>query len=277
MPLASLGRAFLTLLLLLVAAVPVRLTQEHAPEAAHVVPEEELSEEAKIQIGTQKVMQAVGKLLGDYNSGPLSGLPTININSDKISVSISLANIYLQGLSDMELLEAGAFSGSRKNKTAHGTVMFNKISLLVGTYSSTGHINNLPFNGEGPMYIHLHNFSISFSIKWHFKNFIIPCVEYNTSHLTLDLLRMETHFENLNTNEGADLGQLVDIVVPSFGQDIVKQLEVLLSTTYYEKLDTILVGYINTITKCTKGTREDILNTAQLMEMTHDIIKDLIP
>ena len=87
---------------------------------------------------------------------------------------------------------------------------------------------------------------------------------------------LQTHFEHLNANEGADLGQVVDIVVPSFGQDITKQLEFLLSTTYYEKVDTVLVQLLNNILGCTKGTREDILNTVQVMEMTQDIIKDLI-
>lgn len=275
MPLASLSQASLAMVLVLVAVVPVHLTQVHVPDAAQTVSYEEISEEDKIQNGTKAVIEAVGKLLSEYNTVPLPGLPTFNINHDKISISISLANIYLQGLSDNELLDVGV---GIKNKTAHGTVMFKKISLLVGTYSSSGHINNLPFNGEGPMYIHLHDFSISFSIKWHFKPFsIIPCVDYNTSHLALDLLRMETHFEHLNANEGADLGQVVDIVVPSFGQDIVKELEFLLSTTYYEKLDTILVGLINIKTKCTKGIRENILNTVQVMEMTQNIIKDLIP
>ncbi|XP_045133875.1 uncharacterized protein LOC123517639 [Portunus trituberculatus] len=276
MPLASHSQASLAMVLLLVLVIPVHLTQVYVSDAAQTVSQEEISEEGKIQNGTKAVREAVGKLLSEYNTVPLPGLPTFNINSDKISISISLANIYLQGLSDMKFLDVGV--GMIKNKTVHGTVMFKKIRLLVGTYSSSGHINNLPFNGEGPMYIHLHDFSISFSIKWYFKPFsVIPCVDYNTSHLALDLLRMETHFDHLNANEGADLGQVVDIVVPSFGQDIVKELEFLLSTTYYEKLDTILVGLINIKTKCTKGIREDVLNTVQVMKMTQDIIKELIP
>lgn len=275
MPLASLGRVSLALLLLLVAAVPVHLTQEHVPEELQAVPEEELSEETKIQIGIEKMREIAEKMVGERNTVPLPGLPTINIDTGKISISMSLANMYLQGLNDITVLEPGLYSGPQ-NKTAHATIVFNKISLLVGSYTSAGHINNLPLNGEGPMYIHLHDFSIFFTVKWKPK-FIIPCAEYNTSSLTLDLRRMETHFEHLNEIEGADLGQVVDIVVPSFGQDIVKQLDVLLSTKYYDVVDRLLVDAFNTATTCGTGNREDTLNTAQLMELTHDIIKDLVP
>lgn len=277
MPFANLGRTSLALLLLLlVVAVPVHLTQDHVPEEIQAVPEEELSEETKIQNGIEKMTQIVEEMVGERNTVPLPGLPTINIDTGKISISMSLANIYLQGLNDREILDAGLYSG-KKNKTAHATVVLNKLSLLVGTYSSTGHMNNLPLNGEGPMYIHLHDFSISFSVKWHSKLFVIPCAEYNTTRLTFDLRRMETHFENLNTLDGADLGQVVDIVVPSFGGDIIKQLQVLLSTTYYETVDAMLVDLFNTYSPCGTGRREDILDSAQLMELTQDIIKDLIP
>lgn len=276
MPLASLGRASLALLLLLVAAVPVHLTQEHVPEELQAVPEEELSEETKIQIGIEKMREIAEEMVGERNTVPLPGLPTINIDIGKISISMTLANIYLQGLDDMTVLKPGLYYGLQ-NKTAHATIVFKKLSLLVGSYTSAGHINNLPLNGEGPMYIHLHDFSIFFTVKWHFEHLIIPCAETGTSSLTLDLQRMETHFEHLNEIEGADLGQVVDIVIPSFGRDIVQQLDVLLSTKYYDVVDHLIVDTFNTATTCSTGNREDTLNTAQLMELTHDIIKDLVP
>lgn len=87
----------------------------------------------------------------------------------------------------------------------------------------------------------------------------------------------QTRFENLNQNEGADLGQLVDIVVPSFGQDIVKQLQVLISTKYYQFFDSTIIGLVNRITKCSTASREDILKIDELMKVINDIIKDLLP
>lgn len=68
----------------------------------------------------------------------------------------------------------------------------------------------------------------------------------------------------------------MDLVVPSFGQDIVERLEVLIKSKYYDFLDKTLVGLINSVT-CPKKVEGDVLKTDELMSVMKDIVKDFLP
>ncbi|KAG0710381.1 hypothetical protein GWK47_022956 [Chionoecetes opilio] len=260
----DLCRASLPLLLLMMmCAVPVHPSQqESVPEAA------QQSEEAMAAITAEELKQSIREVLDEYSTISLPGLPTTTFQrGDSVSVSLSLADIYLKGLDDYEM--DGPHPGI---STISVSLKFHKLSLLVGTYSSSGHIITLPFNGEGPMYIHLHDLKLALSFKWRYKFPDIICAKKNSSTYKFDLRRMETHFENLNAVEGPDLGQVVDIVLPSFGQDIVKLLQVIIST----KFDNTIIDLINTFTKCTTESRKDILKTDELMMVIDDVINDLL-
>lgn len=68
----------------------------------------------------------------------------------------------------------------------------------------------------------------------------------------------------------------MDLVIPSFGQDIVERLEVLIKSKYYDFLDKTLVGLINSVT-CPTKPEGDVLKTDELMSVIKDIVKDFLP
>lgn len=68
----------------------------------------------------------------------------------------------------------------------------------------------------------------------------------------------------------------MDLVVPSFGQDIVERLEVLIKSKYYDFLDKTLVGLINYVA-CPTKPEGDVLKTDELMSVMKDIVKDFLP
>lgn len=258
------------MLVLLLAAVPVFLAQEHIPET------DQQSEEFKFPFTKEELKDMMKDLTKDYQLVPLPGLPPISVEGDTVSITLSLADIYLHGLTDVDL---EPIADDIKNFRAGVKAVFHKISLFVGTYSSGGHLLNLPFNGEGPMYLHLHG--LSFGVTMAGKPVLGAkykvCAVSNSTALDFDLERMETRFENLNQNEGADLGQLVEIVVPSFGQDIVQQLAVLLSNKYLKFIDPIVIGLANHFLECDTKPIEDILKADELIEVMNGVIRDLVP
>lgn len=69
---------------------------------------------------------------------------------------------------------------------------------------------------------------------------------------------------------------MVDIVVGSFGQDIVERLEVLIKSKFYDFLDRTIVGLINSVA-CPTKTQGDILNNDELISVMKDIVKDFLP
>lgn len=257
-------RGVLALLLLVVAASPASWAQQHVPEVAQ--------ETQEVEFPVEELLASLREVLDQYETLAFPGIPTINIVSgDQVSIAISLSDLYLEGLNNVKpSLDPGL-----AERRAALQLDWKKISLLVGSYTSSGHILNLPFNGEGPMYLRLHDLLVTVSVNYTIQ--VIPsgvCAVANTSDYDLDLIRMETHLENLN--KGTDQGQLVDLVVPSFGQDIVERLEVLIKSKYYDFLDKTLVGLINYVA-CPTKPEGDVLKTDELMSVMKDIVKDFLP
>lgn len=201
----------------------------------------------------QEAIQEALKPLADLS---LPALPNIEINIDSIaSVAISLTDLKLKGLN---IVNVENFNTGNKNNPA---VLYLNMprAALTGSFSSGGHLINVPVNGEGPMSVTLHDLAITVSFGWETFNLLQPnlCASSNSSSIDLDLRRLEVNFENLNPTEG-DQGQLVNLILSSFGPDIFDYLETFLDTTFYEAIDLAIVGAINGQDTCKSKPTEDL-------------------
>ncbi|XP_068208269.1 uncharacterized protein [Palaemon carinicauda] len=188
------------------------------------------------------IAERLNKSLTNYTNLHIPALPTLSYNDGNISVSLSLADIALKGLLDFNV------TGSKvSSKGTETNVIFNRVYLDVGHYSSGGHLLNLPFAGEGPLLVAIHKLKIhAFLTKAVVKNGGF-CVEENSAlpfSLDLDQRRLEVKFSNMNP--GADQGQLINIVLSSFGPDIIDYLNILLNGKDKEVAHRIVLDIVNT-------------------------------
>nr|XP_045581192.1 uncharacterized protein LOC123744994 [Procambarus clarkii] len=220
---------------------------------------------------TDLIEKRLREYLSQYEGLHIPELPTLDIeNSDIISIALSLNDLTLTGVSNVNVLNF-THEGNSHNGSQTLSMVLPQISLTVGAYISAGHINNLLFNGEGPMSLTLYDLSLILTYDWdkHTITYLQSCVKDNTTNFDLNLRRMQVHFENLNA--GTDQGQLIDIVFSSFGPDIVEHLENLLNNSWYDVLDDAIVNLINNATKCpeleeTPPIEEAISNFALVVE-----------
>ncbi|KAK4323536.1 hypothetical protein Pmani_005769 [Petrolisthes manimaculis] len=164
----------------------------------------------------------MSEFLSQFEDLHIPALPPLNINGDdQYSVSLALSDLNIRGISDIDVTEFTHTSeGFQANRQDFQTfrMKFNKLYLDVGTYNAAGHLLNLPFNGEGPMSLGFINLDITIDFTWDpFK----------------PLYRAASQVQFDGLNEGTDQGQLINIVLSSFGPDIIDYLEVLLNSSLY--------------------------------------------
>ncbi|XP_042889293.1 uncharacterized protein LOC122264457 [Penaeus japonicus] len=196
----------------------------------------------------------------------MPALPTIGIDIENIaSVALSLTDLELKGLNLVKVDKVK--TGSSQNPA----VLYLNLPhvALTGLYSSGGNLINVPFNGEGPMSVTLHDLAITVTFGWEtFRPlFSDYCASSNSTGIDLDLRRMEVVFENLNP--GSDQGELVNTILSSFGPDIFDYLETFLDTTFYEAIDVAIVGSINAGDLC-KSKPSEALPEIDLSEVDID-------
>lgn len=193
------------------------------------------------------IEQKLHDFLSRYDGLFIPELPTFDIEyQDIASIALSLNSLTLTGVSDVSV--TFVHQGLPGNQTLQ--IVLPQINLAVGTYISGGHINNLPFNGKGPMSLTLYKLSVTIKYEWekYAILYLHSCVKDNSTNYDLDLRRMQAHFGNLNA--GTDQGQLIDIMISSFGPDIIDYLEDLLNTSLYDILDDAFVALVNSILGC---------------------------
>ncbi|XP_071524801.1 uncharacterized protein [Panulirus ornatus] len=205
---------------------------------------------------TDIIQKQLEKYLSKFEGLHIPAIPTIDIEyEDIVSVAFSLNNIDLSGVSNVNVTEF-AHHGKKPGSQSLTTVL-PQISLSIGDYVSAGHLLNLPFNGEGPVSLTLYDLSINITYEWDsYSIFSGYCASDNSTKFDLDLRRMQVNFENLNP--GTDLGQLINIVLSSFGPDIVDYLELQLNTSLNGPLDDAIINLVNHL--CPNLNEDDTLD-----------------
>lgn len=186
---------------------------------------------------------ALKKLLQKYEGLHIPALPTLSYDNGGASVALSLSDITLSGTLDMKVKIL-----NQRKENFKFSVTFDKVSLDVGKYSSGGHLLNLPFAGKGPLLIAIHKLKISVEVTLATSNnggFCVGDIFGLPIQLTLDQRRLEVKFSNMNP--GADQGQLINLVLSSFGPDILDYLNILLKGKDKEVADRIVVDVVNTV------------------------------
>ncbi|KAK7081763.1 hypothetical protein SK128_016901 [Halocaridina rubra] len=197
----------------------------------------------------------------------IPALPVYNVDfGDLASISLSLAKLNLVGLDNFNISALNA-SSNLPPANIEIELIFPRIALEVGFYSSGGHILNLPFNGKGSLLLALHKLAIKLS----FRINVITCVMRDSTAYKLDLPRFEVEFSNMNP--GTDLGQLLNIVLSSFGTDIFDYLEVLLNGEFHETIDQIVVDIINSNNPVCPLKRDNPLDDERINEYLNDIFQ----
>ncbi|KAG7165586.1 uncharacterized protein LOC121870353 [Homarus americanus] len=213
--------------------------------------------------------------LSQYDGLSIPSLPTLDIgNEDLYSIALSLNNLTLTGVSNVNVTEFKHQGNHRHPGNQTLRIILPKISLTVGSYISEGHLLNLPFNGEGPMSITIYNLQILITFDWDtfsLLSYLFSCAADNSTNIDLAIRRMEVHFENLN--EGTDQGQLVNIVLSSFGPDIMDYLDMLMDTSLYDPLDNALIGLINSKLVCPKN--EEIIPLETVVSNVAEDVREL--
>ncbi|XP_047473433.1 uncharacterized protein LOC125028132 [Penaeus chinensis] len=200
------------------------------------------------------IEEAIQEALKPLANLALPALPTIEINIDNIaSVAMSLTDLELKGLN---IVNVASFNLGGKNNPAVLDLNMPR-AALTGFYSSGGHLLNVPMNGEGPLSVIIHDLAITMSFGWEKFNLLQSdfCAGYNSSSIDIDLRRLEVNFENLNPTE-AEQGELINIMVSSFGPDIFDYVETFLDTTFYEAIDIAIIDAINNQSCKSKPTEE---------------------
>ncbi|XP_064078284.1 uncharacterized protein LOC135195766 isoform X2 [Macrobrachium nipponense] len=194
------------------------------------------SNEGKIPTPAE-IEEFLKDLLRKYEGLHIPALPTFTFdNGGGISAALSVSDIMLNGLLDLKV----NLKLSLNKLTI--TATFNKVYLDVGRYSSGGHLLNLPFAGEGPLLIAIHKLKIGVEVD--FKKSIdrgvcVGDIYGLSTKLILDQRRLEVKFSNMNP--GGDQGQLINLVLSSFGPDILDYLKILLTGKDKEVADRIVV------------------------------------
>ncbi|KAK4297144.1 hypothetical protein Pmani_030417 [Petrolisthes manimaculis] len=221
----------------------------------------------------------LSEFLSQFEDLHIPALPPLNINGDdQYSVSLALSDLNIRGISDIDVTEFTHTSeGFQENRQDFQTfrMKFNKLYLDVGTYNAAGHLLNLPFNGEGPMSLGFINLDITIDFTWDSFEplYIGSCVADNTSKYDLDLQRMQVQFDGLN--EGTDQGQLINIVLSSFGPDIIDYLEVLLNSSLYQAVDDALVSILNGVLSCPNN--EEQFDISEVPVIIEDLLTSFLP
>ncbi|KAK3871779.1 hypothetical protein Pcinc_023088 [Petrolisthes cinctipes] len=227
------------------------------------------------------IQNQLSKFLSQYEDLHIPALPPLNINGDdQYSISLALSNLNIRGISDIDVTAFTHTSeGIQDNKQDFQTfrMKFNKLFLDVGTYNAAGHLLNLPFNGEGPMSLGFINLDITIDFTWDNFTFVYigNCVADDTSKYDLDVQRMQVQFDGLN--EGTDQGQLINIVLSSFGPDIIDYLEVLLNSSLYPAVDDALVAILNGALSCPNNNNTEQFDISEVPVIIEDLLTSFLP
>lgn len=81
-------------------------------------------------------------------------------------------------------------------------------------------------------------------------------------------------FDDLN--KGTDQGQLINIVLSSFGPDIIDYLEVLLNSSLYPALDDAFVAILNNALGCPDNSTSQY-DGSEVPVIIEDLLTSLLP
>lgn len=77
-------------------------------------------------------------------------------------------------------------------------------------------------------------------------------------------------------NEGTDQGQLINIVLSSFGPDIIDYLEVLLNSSLYQAVDDAFVSILNGALQCPNNSA-DQFDSSEAAVIIEDLLTSFLP
>lgn len=80
-------------------------------------------------------------------------------------------------------------------------------------------------------------------------------------------------FDDLN--KGTDQGQLINIVLSSFGPDIIDYLEVLLNSSLYQAIDDAFVAILNGALQC-KNNRPGQYDRSEAAVIIEDLVTSIL-
>ncbi|KAK4300059.1 hypothetical protein Pmani_027716 [Petrolisthes manimaculis] len=84
-----------------------------------------------------------------------------------------------------------------------------------------------------------------------------------------------SQFQFDGLNEGTDQGQLINIVLSSFGPDIIDYLEVLLNSSLYQAVDDALVSILNDVLSCPNN--EEQFDISEVPVIIEDLLTSILP